>query len=91
MKEEAMRPYEALFSVGWPVQIADITKLEISIQTWKHRIPLRPEQLAYAGKYTTVTKVGFYHGGDPLYELDQVPGVWHEQCLKNPTGDATRS
>ena len=54
-----MRPYEALFSVGWPVQIADITKLERFIQTWKHHNPLRPEQLAYAGKYTTVTKVGF--------------------------------
>jgi hypothetical protein len=25
--------------------------------------------------------VGFYHGGDPLYSLDGVPGVWHERCL----------
>lgn len=29
-----------------------------------------------------VEEVGFYHGGDELYKLSQVPGVWHQQCLK---------
>ena len=27
-------------------------------------------------------RVGFYHGGDALYELEGVPGVWHEVCLR---------
>lgn len=25
--------------------------------------------------------VGFYHGGDELYGLEGVPGLWHKQCL----------
>jgi hypothetical protein len=25
--------------------------------------------------------VGFYHGGDVLYVLEGIPGVWHESCL----------
>ena len=28
------------------------------------------------------TAKGFYHGGDELYKLKGMPGVWHEQCLK---------
>ena len=27
-------------------------------------------------------RVGYYHGGDVLYELEGVPGVWHEVCLR---------
>lgn len=34
-----------------------------------------------------VEKVGFYHGGDPLYKLDGVPGVWHEECLEAAYSD----
>ena len=26
--------------------------------------------------------VAFYHGGDPLYKLAGIPGLWHEQCLR---------
>jgi hypothetical protein len=29
-------------------------------------------------------EVGFYHGGDVLYTLDGIPGLWHEQCLVGP-------
>jgi hypothetical protein len=28
-----------------------------------------------------VQEVGFYHGGDVLYQLRGVPGTWHECCL----------
>lgn len=27
-------------------------------------------------------EIGYYHGGDELYWLKGVPGVWHERCLK---------
>jgi len=43
---------------------------------------LQRQQLNYADKIAKVKSVGFYHGGDELYELKGVPGMWHEQCLK---------
>jgi hypothetical protein len=38
--------------------------------------------LKFADKIAKVKSVGFYHGGDELYELKGVPGTWHEQCLR---------
>ena len=38
-------------------------------------------QIVFAGRGTTVQEVSFYHGGDVLYTLDGIPGIWHEQCL----------
>jgi hypothetical protein len=29
-----------------------------------------------------IKSVGFYHGGDVLYEIEGVPGIWHERCLE---------
>jgi hypothetical protein len=37
--------------------------------------------LTHAGAIAEVEKLGYYHGGDELYWLKGVPGVWHEQCL----------
>jgi hypothetical protein len=31
-----------------------------------------------------VTSVRYYHGGDVLYELEGIPGIWHEACLTSP-------
>lgn len=45
---------------------------------------LTDEQMPFAGCVPRVAKVGYYHGGDPLYELEGLPGVWHEVCLENP-------
>jgi hypothetical protein len=45
---------------------------------------LEPTQLAYAGKLAEVKGVSFYDGGDVLYELRDIPGIWHEQCLASP-------
>ncbi len=58
-------PYEAIFSVGAPVEISDRVKLEDFRRTWKYHNPLIVEQLAYAGKSAIVARVGFYHGGIP--------------------------
>jgi len=76
-----MKLYEASIPAGSKVRIADRPVLEQFLKTWKYHNPLEFEQLAFAGKVTKVEKVGFYHGGEPLYVLDGVPGVWHEQCL----------
>jgi hypothetical protein len=77
-----MRPYEALYPVGSLVRIADLPVLQDFLRTWEFHNRLQPEQLAYAGSAAKVVAVGFYHGGDPLYTLEGVPGVWHESCLE---------
>jgi len=83
-----MKPYEAAFPEGSLVQIADRTLLEQFLANWDFHNPLTQEQLEFAQKTAKVRKVGFYHGGDPLYVLDGVPGIWHEQCLIGAPGDA---
>jgi hypothetical protein len=52
------------------------------LKTWKLHHELEPQQLNFANKIAKVKSVGFYHGGDELYELKGVPGTWHEQCLR---------
>jgi predicted Rdx family selenoprotein len=78
------RPYGALYPVRSKVRIADRTELETFARDWKLHNPLTPEQISLAGQTTTVQSIGYYHGGDILYVLDGLPGVWHETCLAPP-------
>jgi hypothetical protein len=78
------QPYQAEFETGQAVKIRDHAALERFLKEWKYHDPLTQEQLPYAGSVTTVAEVGFYHGGDPLYKLVDVPGIWHEECLTQP-------
>ncbi len=75
-------PYKADFPEGTLVEIANRGLLEDFKKEWKYHHPLQPQQLAFAGKTAEVVSIGFYHGGDVLYWLKDIPGVWHEQCLK---------
>ncbi len=77
-----MNPYEEAFPVGTMVRIADLHELEEFRETWAYHNPLQPEQFAEAGRAVRVAAVGFYHGGDPLYTLEDTVGVWHESCLR---------
>ncbi len=77
-----MPPYVPLYEVGSNVEIADPQSLREFVRAWRFHNPLRDEQLAYAGEVVRVLRVGYYHGGDVLYELEGVPGVWHEVCLR---------
>jgi hypothetical protein len=76
-----MSAYKEDFPVGSKIRIADTQRLREFQRMWKYHHKLKPEQLAYAGQDAVVEKVGFYHGGDVLYELRGVPGLWHEQCF----------
>jgi hypothetical protein len=73
--------YKAAFPKGAKVRVADRQFLERFMAEWKYHHKLQAEQLAYASIVATVEKVGFYHGGDVLYNLMDIPGIWHEQCL----------
>lgn len=73
--------YQEDFPVGTIVRIRDRDVLEAFMREWRWHHPLTAEQLRFAGQAAAVKDVSFYHGGDELYELDGIPGTWHEQCL----------
>jgi hypothetical protein len=75
-------PYKEEFSKGSTVRIASRPSLENFLKTWKLHNRLESYQLNYAGQVAEVESVGFYHGGDELYRLKGIPGIWHEQCLE---------
>lgn len=77
-----MNAYDADFPVGTRVRIADKEALDSFKQQWKFHHPLQHEQLEFASRYGEVISVGYYHGGDVLYWLKDIPGVWHESCLR---------
>jgi hypothetical protein len=78
----SQQPYDpAKFREGSRVRIANRNSLESFLNTWKLHNKLQPEQLAYADRLARVEKTYMYHGGYPLYQLEKVPGIWHEQCL----------
>jgi hypothetical protein len=83
-----MGPYKEDFPAGSRVRIADRPFLENFLATWKYHHKLQPDQLAYADREAIVNGVAFYHGGDPLYTLRDIPGMWHEQCLRPIPGQS---
>jgi hypothetical protein len=76
-------PYSKDFPVGTSVRIADRDTLEVFRLEWRFHHPLKAVQLAFAGRTASVKNVSFYHGGGEIYELEDVPGIWHEQCLRS--------
>lgn len=75
-------PHDADFPVGTVVQIADReTLLAFQRPVWSFHDPLTDEQVECAGQVARVGSVGYYHGGDELYGLEGLPGLWHERCL----------
>jgi hypothetical protein len=84
--------YDSAFARGTSVRVAERAFLERFMAEWNYHHKLQPEQLAYADAVAVVEKVGFYHGGDVLYNLKDVPGIWQERCLRaaSPTSADTR-
>ena len=71
----------AEFPAGTSVKIADRPFLEDFLEAGQYHNELEPEQLAFAGKIAKVKAVDFFTGGDEIYTLQGIPGVWHEECL----------
>lgn len=74
-------PYQERFPKGTCVRIAGKDALERFRDTWQYHHKLESVQLSYADCTTRVALVCFYHGGDVLYKLEGIPGIWHECCL----------
>ncbi len=69
------------FAVGTEVRIADRAFLEEFLEAGQYHHDLEPEQLEFAGRTAKVKAVEFFTGGDEIYSLEGIPGVWHEECL----------
>ena len=74
--------YDERFPVGTTVKIKEREYFQDFLKSWHLHNPLCPEQVSHGGQLDVVKKVGFYHGGDILYELEHSPGTWQEQCLQ---------
>jgi len=74
--------YKEEFPKGSSVRILGRPMLEGFLASWKYHNKLTSEQLNYAGQIAEVESVSYYHGGDELYVLKGIPGIWHEQCLE---------
>ena len=74
-------PYSPDFPEGTLVRVRHSDALRKFKSEWKLHHPLADEQLKFAGATAPVISVSFYHGADELYELEGVPGIWHESCL----------
>ncbi len=77
--------YKAKFPTGSIVRVITKPALEAFAMEWKYHHKLRPEQMEYAGATAAVKEVSFYHGGDQLYVLENIPGIWNEPCLETTT------
>jgi hypothetical protein len=72
---------QAEFEIGSEVRVADRDFLETFLEAGQYHNELEPEQLECAGRKARVSAVIFFHGGDEIYTLEGIPGVWHEECL----------
>ncbi len=77
-----MQPYKERFPVGSRVRVNDLADLTAFKRVWKHHHPLSEEQMRFADKVAAIEGVSFYHGGDVLYKLSGIDGIWHEACLQ---------
>ena len=75
--------YKPEYPAGDMVRVAPREALQNFLLTWRHHNPLTPDQLKYADAIAEVESVGFYHGGDELYRLKGLPGIWHEACISS--------
>ena len=76
-------PYVLEFPVGSLVIVKSREVLDEFERTWRYHNRLKSEQLDFAGVIGRVKEYGFYFGGDEIYQLDGIPGTWHEECLES--------
>lgn len=75
-------PYSIMFPIGTRVKIASLSVLQEFKLNWHYHHKLTDQQLGDHDRVTKVTKTGLYHGGDIVYELQDIPGYWHDVCLR---------
>jgi hypothetical protein len=76
-----LNAYQEKYPKGSRVCVKDRAALEVFMRNWRYHHPLQNEQILFAGQTGEVKEVVFYHGGDVLYQINGIPGLWHEECL----------
>ena len=74
-------PNQTRFVFGSPVRIKERTELEEFFRTHEWDESMIPHQLCHAGERGMVDLIERSDSGHPLYGLERVPGIWHEDCL----------
>ena len=74
------------YTQGTSVRIRSREQLEEISRRPKLLLKIDANQLAFAGQVAMVKWSGLYHGGGYVYQLDGVPGYWHEQVLEPVSG-----
>jgi len=72
----------AKFPVGSVVRIKPAAVLESLRGNGTLRFPPVENQVAHGGESYAVRRITFSVRGDVLYELENAPGMWHEQLLE---------
>ncbi len=78
-----MPMFRELYPVGSRVRIIERQDLRAFAKGWQYDHKPQRSQMKFAGREATVKAVT-YHLAEVLYELDDVPGVWWEECLRKP-------
>jgi hypothetical protein len=74
------------YTEGSSVRIRSREQLEDLARRAKHQVKIGANQLAFAGQIAMVKWSGLYAGGGYVYQLDGVPGYWHEMVLEPVSG-----
>jgi hypothetical protein len=77
------------YTQGSSVRICSLARLQEFLQTGRYRRKIEPQQFAFAGQIAMVKWSGLYEGGGFVYQLDGVPGLWHEQLLESVSASRT--
>jgi hypothetical protein len=70
------------YTEGSTVRICSRARLEELSRGSKYHHKIETHQFAFAGQVAMVKWAGIYHGGGFVYQLDGIPGFWHEQVLE---------
>ena len=72
---------KAEFEVGSEVRIADRAFSRVFSKPGSTTTSSSPSSSNTPAASAKVKDVTFFHGGDEIYTLEGIPGVWHEECL----------
>jgi hypothetical protein len=74
------------YTEGSSVRIRSREQLEDLARRVKHQVKIDFNQLAFAGQIAMVKWSGLHGAGGYVYQLDGVPGYWHEIVLEPVSG-----
>ena len=74
------------YTQGSSVRIRSREQLDELSRRPNYQPKIDANQFAFAGQVAMVKWSGLYHGGGYVYQLDGVPGYWHERVLEPVSG-----